>query len=569
VQVLFREVRAGPDGIPELRDAEADVAAVSIGSAADQALQLLGAAVAPRHAVISLAGGRVAVAATRGNAVRVNGKDVRRSDLGPGDELEIGGHRLRVAPQQPGFDLTLEVRRDETVGDAAYEGAFRTELRQTWLSKRSAAWILAGIVLMAGLAVPLASTWLGPAARTSLGGWLPTDTAWTSGPLSPGHEQAIGRKCGACHESLFTPVRDAACRKCHDPLADHIAPERLALTKFDSPGSCEGCHREHGEPLSDIVIREDSLCVDCHGAPGSRFGELQREPATTFEAGRHPAFRVSLLRPPGRGAVTDDWHAEAMPLGTAAERSNLKFSHEQHLDASRVRSNATGDTLRCPECHRPSGDGEHFRPITMEGDCASCHELTFDPQAPTRQLPHGQPQEVAFKLQEYFIRKYTDPAAAVRVRERRRLPGDEAEPEDCRGPALACARRRAADEIMEQFTRIGCVSCHVVQDTGGPVIEERYQVAPVRLTGDFFPASRFSHRKHQIMKETTGDAACLGCHGASRSTESSDVLMPGPDGCTDCHGGPDSRRDIRSPCVSCHDYHPRRDRGGHLQVSRQ
>ena len=64
--------------------------------------------------------------------------------LATGDEIGIGGHRLSVAEGQPGFDLTLEVRRDESVSDSEFEGAFRTDLRHTWLSKRSAAWLLAG-----------------------------------------------------------------------------------------------------------------------------------------------------------------------------------------------------------------------------------------------------------------------------------------------------------------------------------------------------------------------------------------------------------------------------------------
>jgi nitrate reductase cytochrome c-type subunit len=225
--------------------------------------------------------------------------------------------------------------------------------------------------------------------------------------------------------------------------------------------------------------------------------------------------------------------------------------------------------MQCAECHRISGDGEHFENITMAKDCASCHDLTFDPLAPARELPHGKPLEVAYSLQEYFIRKYTDPAAAVRVRERRRLPGAEPVTEDCAGPPLACGKRRAAEEIAAQFTRIGCVSCHVVQDTRSPVIEERFLVTPVRLNGDFFPASRFSHRKHEIQKDLTGDAACLSCHAAKDSLESSDVLIPDIEACTSCHAGPEAREGIRSPCVTCHVYHPQREHERRAQVSLQ
>jgi len=155
------------------------------------------------------------------------------------------------------------------------------------------------------------------------------------------------------------------------------------------------------------------------------------------------------------------------------------------------------------------------------------------------------------------------------VRERRRLPGSETAADVCFDPPLSCARKRAADEIANQFTRVGCVSCHVVQDTQSPALEDRYSVTPVRLAYDYFPPARFNHRKHAIQKELTGDAACLSCHTATRSRASSDVLMPEIDTCTECHGGPGSPRQIQSPCISCHLYHPLPVDQSRVQVTRQ
>jgi hypothetical protein len=75
----------------------------------------------------------------------------------------------------------------------------------------------------------------------------------------------------------------------------------------------------------------------------------------------------------------------------------------------------------------------------------------------------------------------------------------------------------------------------------------------------------------KTLKVLTGDAACLSCHAATDSQESRDALVPDIDACTDCHAGPDAREGIRSPCVTCHVYHPQRERQpeSHTQVSLQ
>jgi hypothetical protein len=72
----------------------------------------------------------------------------------------------------------------------------------------------------------------------------------------------------------------------------------------------------------------------------------------------------------------------------------------------------------------------------MAVHCVSCHELTFDPEAPERQLPHGKPREVVRALEDYFVRKLTDPKVRDRAEPtRRRLPGQEEEGDAgrCRG----------------------------------------------------------------------------------------------------------------------------------------
>ena len=59
MEALLRELHEGPDGIPEYRDTEISGAELTIGSAADQRIQLLGRAVAPEHAVIRKSGSKL------------------------------------------------------------------------------------------------------------------------------------------------------------------------------------------------------------------------------------------------------------------------------------------------------------------------------------------------------------------------------------------------------------------------------------------------------------------------------------------------------------------------------
>jgi predicted CXXCH cytochrome family protein len=392
-------------------------------------------------------------------------------------------------------------------------------------------------------------------------GILPSDASWSAGPLIPAHQQAAGDRCDHCHKTLFVRIRDTECRECHATTADHAAPVQLAKTHFGEPQRCATCHLEHNESANNIVVRDDTICTACHSRDADAFGSLKVAAVTAFEPKAHPEFKPQLLRPmtaPAGGGIALDWRLESLDREGAHEQSNLKFSHVQHLDATKVTRRTDGNGLGCADCHKLNADGEHFAPITMASSCSSCHELTFDPAAPDRQLPHGKPREVVLTLQEYFARKYSDPAAAPVVRERRRLPGREQEEIKCTGSALECARSTAAQEIETQFAKRGCVSCHAVVDTHSTDIYERYQVYPVRLAADYYPHMHFDHEAHRIQKDKRGDAACLNCHTANKSEESTDLLVPGISTCLECHRSRPHGDQVAVQCVSCHAYHPRK-----------
>ena len=147
----------------------------------------------------------------------------------------------------------------------------------------------------------------------------------------------------------------------------------------------------------------------------------------------------------------------------------------------------------------------------MENRCAACHELTFDPGAPDRQLPHGKPREVVLTLQDYFTRKFSDPNAGRSTRERRRLPGHEEEEQTCTGAPFDCAMRSACRDRKSvhaaRLRRLPRGRRHQSESDF-----DRFQVYPIRFARDYFPAGRFDHRSHQIQGKLTGDAApCCPC----------------------------------------------------------
>ena len=558
MDVLLRLVRPGADGVIESQDTEATASVLSIGSAPDCDVQLLGAVVAAHHATIRPSGAQWLIACAGPCKVTVNGTRTASSPLKLGDLVEIGGHHLLLIKPPAGFDLGIEIEPDPKVDPSAYERAFRTDLSMTWLNKRSGAWILTVLVVVATLVVPYYSIprQHAPAQRLPL---LPTDQIWNAGPLIPAHQLAAGQRCSSCHQELFVRVRDAACRECHHTTADHVQMARLTKTKLGPAQPCADCHREHHAPATGLVIRDDGLCVDCHANSHATFGPLNVQPVTGFSTTTHPAFTVSLLK---QGDVLDDaglrqWVVRRESVATAREHSNLTFSHALHLDPGQVTRLNGGGALGCADCHTLAADGEHFILITMQRSCAACHALTFDPKAPDRQLPHGRPRDAILLLQDYFVRQAVDPTAAAGGFQRRRLPGQQAEAPACTDAPLVCAARRAQAEIERQFaTASGCSECHEVSDLHTADVLERFKINPVRLTRDYFAQVHFSHRMHAVQQNKTGDDACVSCHAVRKSKSSADLFIPDLPKCLQCHSERPVIDRVTLQCTSCHSYHP-------------
>jgi len=576
VEVRLRQVRQGPDGIAEYADAEVSAEALTIGSAPDQTVQLLGKDVAAQHAVIRLAGSVMLLTARRRARLLVNGERSSSARLKPGDVVQIGGNRILVTPAPPGFDLALTIEPDMAVQKSELERAFRTDLERTWLSKRGSAWALLLLTPLLIFLIPLGTTLLHREAR-STPVWLPDESLWSAGPLIPAHAQAAGEHCEACHRAFFLHVQDQECRKCHENVVDHVTAAHQAQTRLGPPGRCGECHEEHNSHSGSLVVRADSLCASCHAHSTELFGSLQLMPVSGFSQRGHPAFKATVLRPvpvrggtevfaslePARptasGAEQLVWQATRVPVAGGLESSNLKFSHRQHLDGRQVPPRRAGrPALTCSDCHVLQSDGAHFAPITMAGSCAGagCHELSFDRKAPDRQLPHGKPRDAILLIEDYYAHRSLESSAQEEVSTRRRLPDEAAAPtQSCQGPPAARGACRAALEIINQFTRQGCVSCHQVTDSHDAVLSERFTVRPVRLVSDYLPGVHFSHRTHGVQKNLTGQAACLSCHAAQLSNDTAQLMIPDKGKCLACHSDTAARDRVELRCISCHAYH--------------
>ena len=563
MDVLLRQLRQGADGAVEYQDTEVIADTVSVGAAADCTIQLLGEGVAAHHATIRGGAQPLSIACHRSSRALINGVSATSATLKIGDLIDIGGHYLRLVQPPAGFDIAIEIESNAQAASSQYERAFRTDLSATWLSMRAPSWCLAALVLLLGLLLPYLSIAPQRAGR-AMPALMPTDQFWNAGPLIPAHQHATASRCGSCHQQIFVHVRDSACRECHKSIVDHVATAQLLQTRLGPAQRCAECHREHHAPVTGLVFQGDRLCIDCHAKSATEFGALKLRPVSGFSRTAHPDFSVSLIKP---GAVTNapgapDWVVSREAVASAREQSNLKFSHAQHLNPARVTLAAENRALGCSDCHTLDLDGEHFVPISMQHSCASCHELTFDPQAPDRQLPHGRPRDAILLIQDYFARKAVDPNPGASVLQRRRLPDQQLSDQQlqespCSGPAFGCAMRRAQAEIENQFKTRGCASCHNVIDTHSEQMPDRFQIVPVRLTRDYFPDVHFSHRLHALQKDKSGDAACLSCHAVQKSSSSADLFIPDLAKCLQCHSERLETDRVRLQCSNCHSYHPK------------
>lgn len=544
MKTLIRFITTNAAGISEHSDKLIDTDVISIGRATDQTLHLKDRRVRLQHAEIKSEKGEFTISTGALAGVTVNGRSQREARLVVGDVIEVGANILRVIDAGPeaDFAISFELSREASSDDLA-AGWTSTPSGIGGNSKRRLSWILAAVVAMFGLLIPAMSL-LHPGIASIMreSALMPDDGLWLAGPVHSAHS-ATSTQCRNCHVNLFQRVPDAACAECHT-VAKHVtaaAHEVLGETR------CASCHLEHNEP-PELIKRHQGLCADCHSQLPD---DVPLQNAEDF-LDAHPDFRVSLLVPAVAADGSTEWKTEHKPLveSLTAERSNLKFNHQVHLDEAGVMSPDGRRVLECSECHQVETGGARMQPISMDEHCVGCHTLSFDADDPSRRVPHGDSAGVVQALVEYYSARLLGSDPDI-VEQRVRRPG-QALSRDDRDRAAAEARVQALTVAEDLFERRACVNCHEVSSTGDDTTP--WKVEPVRLTTSFFPHSNFSHAAHAT--EVTN---CDSCHNASASDSSTDVLIPGIDSCRDCHGSGIARRNnasqTPSTCIMCHSFH--------------
>jgi predicted CXXCH cytochrome family protein len=575
---LLRTVSHSAEGREIVRTRRVESDSLSVGRDPACDVHLTDLAVALRHLTIERQAGRLAVRVEEGLTVELNGRKVRAGhiELATGGDIVIASHALRFMPTAAGSDeIAVAVERiteGEVKLDKSVERKFT--LAPVMPSKRIAAWLLALIVLAAGLAWPIKASY-DRQQRAETFARFHADEIWSSGSLSAGHS-ALKDNCTACHVKPFEAVRDASCKSCHTAVHDHADPFRLARAQPDlsrwrrielafkerfgiPPGRCVECHTEH-EGARPMPVTAQRFCSDCHSDLKAKLPDTRIADAGDF--GRsHPEFQPALIT---------QWNGERPQLQRVSmaagprEMSNLKFPHAMHLSRSNGVAQMArrlgaqqgfGAALDCKDCHDPTPDGTRFQPVDMEGDCAMCHSLAFDRSDGTlRTLRHGEPAQVIADLRDFY-RGRGAPLPSVLGRAARRRPGEAMDLRNrvqfARGPGSAEAAIRAV------FSPGGaCYDCHQVEARGAL----NFAIRPVAFPVRYLHKGWFDHRAHATEN-------CSSCHAAGRSNAAADLLIPDLASCRTCHGGEGSGAKVPSSCAMCHDYHM--DQGAPAMLIRQ
>lgn len=578
MRLTIRTISRLASGKVSQRDQTLDVDGrrIKLGRGTDNDIALKDLRVNYRHADIIVREADVVVEAIENNLIRLDGVPVERGVLTPESELEIGPYRLQLADVTPAGDITLTVELVSPAPAASVDTLIdprRTRLGGGFLGKRGWSWALFLGLLAIALLVPIWA-YMTPKPRpgsperpTLLASF---DRVWTSGELSRPH-RFLSENCGACHEKAFVSVRPEACASCHKQVQHHFETARFEFAGF-TPTDCMSCHNEHKGPTGHLPTQQ-SLCADCHDDLSEKHPKTTLINAADF--GRtHPEFRPTVVTDPAAGTV------QRVALGAPEfpkEKHGLIFPHDVHLaevcekppadpaalaawpeekaDACKVlqdaRNRMNKDKLVCADCHQPDSSKAHFKPTTMQEHCAVCHRLEFDPAAPDRLLPHGQPDDVIGVINDYYAARQSRGQPVVEpvplsLRRRVGAPGS-AQPQPQRAAPVQSAQATSANRLDIIFGSALCGECHeVIPPAQSP--NRKWEVKPVRVAVQYMPKAVFDHAAHST-------TPCAECHKAKTSKNSGDVLLPNLASCRTCHQGETARTALPSTCIMCHVYH--------------
>jgi len=335
----------------------------------------------------------------------------------------------------------------------------------------------------------------------------------------------------------------------------------------------------------------------------------------------HPQFALLRRWPPDQqlsaGAVAAVKTSSVASLdpssGTWTDKTQLKFSHQEHL-ASLIRrwKHGTDEAilalptqLNCADYHQPDANGQYMQPIVYEKHCRDCHPLRFSSKLDLgdvlnsndqrHDLPHETLEIVHGVMRERLIayaRRHPDEVLTSDADSPSRLPNRTSRTptpkqewdwvnEEYRILASAIFRTSLpGDNVPSSNSEPSseravppsnaCLKCH--EPGSLPVAKARraatgFTIAPPGIPTRWLPHSRFRHDRHLKM-------GCVDCHQATSGnvlattatsqastllgTTVKDILMPPIGTCQTCHGatgGSPVKIRTRKNCTECHQFH--------------
>jgi predicted CXXCH cytochrome family protein len=540
---------------------------LEIGRGTGNALLLDDLHIALRHAVIEYVDGHYVIKDLESRSgTYVNHRSVRMRPLADGDVVHIGNYNLRMHVPSPAGPLTIEVRREgtEEVAESTVLVSYlaRYRLAESFFTKRRlTVW---GLGLVVGGAIILLLR-----GDVSLGKKVWHASAILSpGEVTPAH-RFIAHKCTQCHADTWRVPSAAACTTCHTGLA-HQADQTFTP-------ECVSCHREHRSDHQALTTMRDQFCIQCHADLRIEGGQTPQFATHIrgFDDG-HPEFSV----------IVEEQHEQKFARVKLSDKAALrdttaiKLNHQVHLTPERIKK-VIGKTLTCTNCHKMDAQGAYMSPINYTEHCSQCHRLEFDERFPGQVVDHGtQPEGIQEFLKNNFftprclelagLPQPRSPAAGV---EAPRRPGQG--PSAPREPQAATpttvmqwvmqCRDEGVREAQKRLYAGGkqsvCGICHTLPDP--PPGSRLPTVVRPEIPARWFTHGKFEHQAHiraTIAKATAESKnPCEHCHrpdlAASKSTQTSDVLLPGIASCQECHS---SAGGVSFQCVTCHQYHKRR-----------
>jgi hypothetical protein len=376
---------------------------------------------------------------------------------------------------------------------------------------------------------------------------------YSAGSLSSAHA-VLTKQCSACHTSTIgffnEKVSDRNCLACHDGPIHHAA-------QTFTP-ACASCHADHRGAIR-LAATSDANCTQCHADLATRGNSTNfARNIGSFET-NHPEFAAlrSGRGDPGTIQLNHYLHLQPNLLGPSGSRVQMVCAdcHRSATDASepwsygdtKIRAGTSKDSPTSTpknESSLSAPSRAYMAPATYAQTCAGCHALQFDKRLADA-VPHDKPEVihpfVVAKLQAYIA---THPGELRVPRDPTRDLPERPIPADYRllTPSEWITERTVEDEAL--LWRKTCKQCHTINVGEGGALPT---IAPSNITARYMPHANFDHSQHGLVD-------CASCHAAAtKSQQSSDVLVPGIATCRTCHHSGAEAAEAR--CFECHTYH--------------